>query len=411
MNVLKAYLGRFLLITFLFSCYFLGGFIIGPVSVRMYVSILLFFYLIIMGFRFPVYKEVFLYVLFILVYFVALIANGELGQIDFFKYFFGRYFICFLSFYAIYSLVQSKAILRIVILSIFIFGILNVLVSLLQFSGNIVALQVPLLLNVGELEQEKLIAYSGKFGLGVGVVGLFGTIVKNGYFSSIFAIVSLGIFHYSTGFFRKLIFLIISIMFLITIFLIQQRLVFILVGIFYFYYVWKNPRLFKYALLIFIFLIAFIAIYELSIDSDSFGRLSKIEDTNRMIIFSSAIEFILKNLFFGGQLAFGNILQSKGLDVTTSHNLFFNAFIYAGLFGFFVIAYLTAKIFSRSFKLLMINSGGFDNYFGFFLAGSLIVYNLNSFVHNSSLVTGDEHIWILLALVVKSQQLQEMEYQ
>jgi hypothetical protein len=409
MRAVKVYFGKFLLIAFLFSCYFLGGFIIGPVSVRMYVSVLLFFYLIIMGFRFPIYKEVFLYVLFIMVYFVALIANGELGQIDFFKYFFGRYFICFLSFYAIFSLVESKATLRMIIFTIFFFGILNVMASLLQFSGNIVALQIPLLLNVGELEQEKLIAYSGKFGLGVGVVGLFGTIVKNGYFSSIFAIVSLGIYHYSIGRIRKLFFLLISILFLITIFLIQQRLVFILVGIFYLYYVWKNPRLFKYALFLFIFLVAFLTIYELSIDSDSFGRLSKIEDTNRMIIFSSAIEFILKNLFFGGQLAFGSILQSKGLDVTTSHNLFFNAFIYAGLFGFFIIAALTGKIFSRSLKLLMINSGGFDNYFGFFLAGSLIIYNLNSFVHNSSLVTGDEHIWILLALLVKSQQFQEIE--
>lgn len=406
------FIGKTLLILFLFSCFFLGGLIVGPVSVRMYCSVILLGFLVISGFRFPIYKEIFFYLLFVIVHFSALLFNGDISQIDAFKYFFGRYFVCFIAFYGVYSLIENFEDLRTVSIWIFVMGILNLLVSTLQFSGNMVALQIPLLLNVGELEQEKILGYTEKFGVGVGVIGLFGTIVKNGYFSSIFAVFSLGFYHHARASVIRRVLFILTLGFLANLFFIQQRMVFMLVVLFYSLYIYKNPKLFRYAVGLFIVVLVFVFFYGLGFDPDSLGRISNVQDTNRVIIFTTALDFIANNLFFGGQVKFANILSGKGMDVTTSHNLFLNAFIYSGLVGFFLISIITWKMFMKCWYGMKTKLSAYDfDEFGFFISGSLMIYILNSFVHNSSLVTGDEVIWILFALLVRHKSIEKSSIQ
>src|SRR5690606_27168633 len=185
---MNTYLESSLLRIFLFSSFFLGGFIVGPFSVRIYVTLLILTVLFLKGYKYPFKKEIGLYVLFILSYLFALFANGEIAEIDFAKYFFGRYFVRFVSFIAVIRLIKSKESFISIIKFICFLGVLNGVISILQYFGNSFAISLSTFFNPvhaieGNLEYlDRFIEGSAD---GVGAFGVFHSNVANGYFAII----------------------------------------------------------------------------------------------------------------------------------------------------------------------------------------------------------------------------------
>lgn len=399
---MKANFRIYFLNCFLFSCFFLGGFIVGPVSLRIYLSVFMFIYLIINRYKFPLIKEVLLYILFIIFYIIALIANGEYFEIDFPKYFLGRYFVCFISIYAILRLINNSNSLNNVIKFICYVGLVNAVVSILQFFGNPFAISVSTFFNPIHAEGGSL-DYLDKFvdgdSEGVGAFGFFFSNVANGYFSVIPCLLILYLINIEKRTSYKFTYVLFSLILLFSLFVVQQRLVMVLTLGFYCYLFLKKYKILSLPLIFILVGILYITVDILNFGSQDLGRLQNFEDNQREIIYSLSLDFVKENLMFGGQLKSGEHLLSNGASVSSSHNFILNAFVYSGVFGAIIIIYLFIKLLIRCIACLINN-----NKPTLYIAIALIIYLLNSLTHNKSLVTGDDVIWILLGLLIASNK-------
>jgi O-antigen ligase len=399
-----------LLFVFLIASLFLNAFIIGPFSIRIYVSLLVFLIFIFKSTTFNRKKEILLYALFIFFYWLALNVNGEISEVDFVKRLLGSYLICFIAFYVLYKSIISQAdINKIVIFLVFI-GVLNGVVSTLQFNGNSAAYLWATILTPTELLEERIEVYQrAGSGLGIGVIGLFGGIVKNGYLSAAFALLSLYMIVLSKNFFYKTTFVVISLFLFYSVFLTQQRIVTFLSLIIYLYFYYRYFNL-RYISLLFVFSmlgLSMLYFYNIVLESDSLGRLSNLEDEHRETLYAKSFQFVIDNFLFGGQIRAANYLESAGL-VNSAHNFVLNAFIYSGVFGAVFVIILFGRMLRKSVNAIL-GKNAYQNP-SFFIGIALIVYLLNSLTHNSSLVSGDEFIWILFAMLVKSQSIERFNF-
>lgn len=398
---MKQIISQTLLFLFIIASLFMGGFIVGAFSIRIYVSVVIFLWLLFTGSRFKITKEIGLFYMFILFYWIALAINGELAEVDFLKYCLGRYFICITAIYSITIIVNKPQILRNVVYLFVGIGVINGVISFLQFIGNPTAIIIPLFFYPTRDLQESLEVFDQfESGLGVGVVGLFGSIVKNGYLSAVFAALSPILYESAKKKWQQLGALIVMSFLLYSVFLTQQRLVLILVTGFFLFYFYKNRRLFFAIVGLSIILFYYFSFQEIIFNEDKLGRLAQLNDSGRIKIYSLGFEFVKNNFLFGGQNAFGYVLSSYGFRVYSSHNFFLNAFIYSGFIGAVFIIILFFKMLVQASKVIFRKIE--KNKFSFFLAAALLVYLLNSLTHNASLVTGDEYIWMLFALLTKS---------
>lgn len=402
----------YLLLSFLFliASLFLNAFIIGPFSIRIYVSLLVFLIFIFKSTTFNLKKEILLYVLFIFFYWLALNVNGEISEVDFVKRLLGSYLICFIAFYVLYkSIISQTDINKIVIFLVFI-GVLNGVVSTLQFNGNSDAYLWATILTPTELLDQRIEVYQRLgSGIGIGVIGLFGGIVKNGYLSAAFALLSLYMIVLSKNFFYKTTFVLISLFLFYSVFLTQQRLITFLSLIIYLYFYYRYFNL-RYVSLLFVFPmlgLSMLYFYNIMLESDSLGRMSNLEDEQRETLLAKSIQFVIDNFLFGGQIRAANYLESAGL-VNSAHNIFLNAFIYSGVFGAVFVIILFGRMLRQSVNAIL-RKNALQNP-SFFIGIALIVYLLNSLAHNSSLVSGDEFIWILFAMLVKSQSIERFNF-
>jgi hypothetical protein len=393
-----------LLITLLIASVLFGGFIIGPFSIRIYISILIFGVVLFMYRSLKYTTEIYLYLAFILFFLLALLINGEILTFDFFKYFFGRYFICIVSFFVFLTLIDKKSQIDLILKYLLLIGIFNFIISTFQFFGFEFAWAVPGLFNKGIDENEKFMLLSDRSsGLGVGVSGLFSNIVSNGYMSATFFFGAL----YYHSLFKSLLFKVISTILifcmLFTVFETQQRLMFIVCCLAFVHYLipFKKMRLFGFMLFLLVSLYVYIS-PNVILTSDDVGRVGNFNDADRLVIYSLGFDFVINNIFWGGIEKFAENLRINGYLINSSHNFFLNAFIYGGLLGGITISYLFFRMLFKSFYFIKIATFDADKSLSYFISLMIIAFLLNSLTHNSSLVTGEEKIWIYFALLIKS---------
>lgn len=402
---MKLRIDNILFYIFVIATLLMGAFTVGAVSVRIYVSIFVLLWALLNRYKFRITNEIKLYFLFVALYLVNLLLNGEIYQIDLGKYFLGRYFVCFSAIYITFSMLNNVIIINRTIGLLVTMGAINGVVNVYQFIGNVTALSVPLLFRPSGSEIIDLdVMTASETAMGVGVVGLFGNIVRNGYFSAVFAILSGLLVARATSFPNKIIFIGLTIFLIYTVFLTQQRFVLLLVLAFYFYYLNTKLNKFLYTSLIVIMTLLYYNYSSYLFTNESLGRYNNMSDEGRLEIYGAALRFLSDNVIFGGQLKFGNEMIANGSTVVASHNFFLNAFIYSGLLGGVVIIGLFFRLISHSIGFL--TSSLRKNKASVFLSAALMVYLLNSLTHNASLVTGDEHIWMLYGLLIKSVEFE-----
>lgn len=399
----RSYLNSFLVFLFLLASLLFGSFIIGPVSLRIYVSCILLLVLLIFRYRFSFSKEIKLYLAFIGIYFFALLINGEIKEVNFLKYYFGRYFVCLIAVYIISSLVNSSTEIKRTIVFLILVGIVNGIFSIMQYYGSDLGTSIPkVLINAEGTEDLFANSISFESGLNRGVRGLFGFIARNGYFSAVFACLAPLLISISLSNFQRLISAFISVFLIYVVFLTQQRLVLLLVLAFYFVLLLGQRKYFLYALLALIGFIIILITIDYSLEYVNLGRYADYSDSNRLELYSLALKFIKDNFWFGGQNAFTEYISGKVGLANSAHNFFLNGFIYSGVIGAIVVSLLYFRILIRSLRPVWnFKSNDFSHY-SKYLGGALVIYMLNSLTHNASLITGDEFIWILFVLLVKS---------
>ena len=140
--------------------------------------------------------------------------------------------------------------------------------------------------------------------------------------------------------------------------------------------------------------------YMSSIPLEEFGRLLDFEDNTRERIYSAGFDFLSGHWQWGGRAIFVRTTP-HGLS---AHNIVFNAFIYSGICGAICILAIYIIMLWQCIRTIWNNLG---HRFGYpvVFACALLAYNLISFTHNNSLVTGEPIIFIFYALLLQSLKL------
>lgn len=395
---------------FVISTLIFGSVFIGPMSIRVYMTVLMILFLL-LKFSY-VLKQlpkiyILLYVIFILFVGVSTAFNGDMTLGEYIKIVLSTFLVSIVAYYATGYFINTSRKLYIiywVLISVLLF---TSIVTIMQYTGIPIGWVVgeffaqadPDIIdkieNVGDL-QENLLGVS--FARGV-----FNHPVKNAMFIASISILPLGgIINDRNNLLMRTLYTAVYIVATVACFMTQQRSAFYILVAISLVIVFCATR--KKMLLLFVCGMIFWAelpiIYEY-ISSDAVGRLSVLnltDDTGREVLWYNARNFIYENILFGGPVKF--MQMNNGLP---SHNFFYSAFIYGGLFGGFIVVYLFIKIIAYIVSKMKSNLCK-SNYTGI-LSASLFVFLIQGFFHNGSLVEGEVIILLLLSLILVSEKL------
>ncbi len=115
-----------------------------------------------------------------------------------------------------------------------------------------------------------------------------------------------------------------------------------------------------------------------------------LDDTGRGEIYSQATEYLMDHPFIAGYHRFAHMYKMA------PHNLFLNAFIYGGVVGGFAILFILFWQIKPLWRVFLRRIAD-TNHICFFAGLAFVAFTLNSLVHNRSVVTGDELLWMLWA--------------
>lgn len=400
---------RLIFYLFLIAIVTAGSFIIGPLSIRVYMTIIMALLLTWKIFLqkqklLLSYKEIKLYVCFIIAMVMAQSLNNEISSSDLPKNIFAYHFVSIIVFFAIDSFVTNKTILKNVTLILLFIVIIDSISTYLQYINHPLGWNLSqLLFTVENVKIDRATEYIENYEItnlsGVSLaVGIFGDSVINGYI-----LASLGMlpFYYIFNInYSTKIKTAGWLAYLVCVggcFMTQQRTAFILLmlGSLYFF-IYHIPR--WKTLLFLIILMIWITFFSNLLTNMDWGRYSNLTlGENRIYIYTNALSYIQDHWFLGGPVGFNNLYK------VFPHNFILNAFIYAGLIGAFFALWLFIKIISQSIRLLFKNIKHIS--YSVIYACALTIYLLIGFTHNASLITGDCNIWLLFGLMLRALQL------
>jgi hypothetical protein len=175
--------------------------------------------------------------------------------------------------------------------------------------------------------------------------------------------------------------------------LLQQRLAFVLIvlnALYYFYFFNFKKKKAVYVIIFGLGLCFFLlSDYNVLFLDSSNSRLISLEDKSREQLYLTALNFISNRPFLGGFDSFYFLLE------LSPHNLFLNAWIRGGFFGFIPILIMVIIIVKKSYKI--IRKGRLANPISVFFALAFLNYIVLSLTHNEGLTSADGITFILLA--------------
>lgn len=400
-----------LLILFIIAVTVLGGFLVGPLSVRVYATILMMAYLVVRWNKnqsaLTNYKPVAIYIFFLFVCFVTKLMSQSMSPYQlnelapFVKSLFSVFLVALVAYIAISQCVTKSSDLGKIILALLAVGLFNNIITILQGNGSTAALALGVSINPLNDEMADFFSrrfndpdYDGRLIL----PGIFGHGVSNGYFTACLGILPICLYS-QKKLIVKIIGIILSLLSIWAAYLVQERsgMFMLLVGTLWGW--WKYSGLWCRRVIPVLVILA-IALYFDAIlgmfNEDNLGRFTKTFDygEDREELVRNATEFLSTNWLWGGDVQFSVFYG------ITPHNFILHAIIYGGIFGALIIFYLFYYMLRDCIKLLW--HSNVCSSMAFVLAVSLSIYLFNGLVHSGSLITGDVLIWILYAMLLKS---------
>lgn len=389
-----------------------GSFYVGPLSIRVLLALLVTCLIIADGVNRKVQcqlpKEfIYLYVAFLFVMIMAQLLNGEIVVSGLLKDLFATHYISVLTFFIVDTYILTRKSTFMVTLVILSVTLLDALVTYLQYINSSVGwILGQMFFNVQDVKLDKIVEtadqHSGQSLLNMSLAGgIFGDSVMNGYILSSFGILSLYFALKKTSYWLNSLGWLCIIIFICVAFMIQQRSAFVLLCAMV---VWLTFRYLPKVSVAMVFIaVIYISLFGMiDIDDAKMGRFSnlKVDDT-RVHIYSYAMDFIQNHILLGGPVTFN---QRYGVY---PHNFFFNAFIYGGGISALIVVYLYFKMLWIGFKTIIKNSDIITP--DVVYAAGLIIFLLNGLTHNASLITGNATIWLLFAMMLRTNQLNQMK--
>lgn len=376
------------------------------------------------GVPFPMGRIMKTYLVFILTFLISATVTGYLDKV-----LITYYIAAFVGYWATKILIVKYKDSHLLLNTIIILGVLNAIVTIgqtfgLQFSDQIVsALHLKLpekyvnVIDASEGENKMLLLTRP---------GLFANAVYNGYFLMTAGIASLFLLTHKFSLWRLIPWIIIF----MGCICVQERGPIILLAVFsafaFFRTLFIKRNAYIFLMIVFGLLVYYITGAVASIlpvgsmdpgrsrssiviyddndesESDNWANISRItkesrfadvglKDAGRENIYSQTIDYIMDHPFIGGT---HRLRAQYGIY---PHNLFLLAFVYGGIIGgvtILLILFWQIKPLWRVLRRKIADT----NPVCFFAGLAYVAYTLNSLVHNRSIVTGDEVIWMLWGL-------------
>lgn len=370
--------------------------VLGPLTFRHIMTFVMFFVCL----RERAFKrDRFIPLFYVFVFFFVIIGltGGYAG--DTMTKFIAYYFVSIVAYFATLLFVEKYEGTYYLIITLLILGICNSVVTLGNMFMMPWAKQITDILHVSN--SEDILQYvSNRENTdsmeGFAVPGIIND-VGNGYFMSYMTILAL----YSKDRQIHLYNIALYVLFLITLFFIQERSAFVAGGVLSVYAIFRilmmrgSGHAKKRIIVSFILIVGAVILLPKAYDymmSSSTRYITAGFDyaSDRSSLNDKSMEFLSNNPMGG---FFDFYLQYHAYP----HNLFFNALIYGGLIGGMCIFILLWKQVSLVFPTITRRISPYS-YELFLFSLMFIAYNLCSITHNQSVVTGDPTFWVLWGL-------------
>lgn len=401
----------YLLLSFLFAALVLGGFMVGPLSVRVYFSMLFCVVLFITKLNTQpqeIRNFTNIYNAFIIVTAITLLLNGEFVTSNFIKKFLAYYFPALLTIYGVSSYINDFSDTRKILLLLGGIGVLTSVVTCLQYFGISAGTDIGMkFVNVGQAqnviyENLDIATTGGAFGSGM-AIGIMGFAFTNAYFISSVGVIPY-LFHERRLFYGSTYLIYASVLLMIAAcFMTQERSSFfslIAIDLFLIGGLFPAAENKKNRLILILLAIVAIFYYE-SLSGFDMGRLTEFsakEDT-RNAIWKDCLAFLSKHWLLGGPVAYDQYNNS-----IPPHNFFLSVFIKTGLVGGLIASYIYIRLWISSLKTIKRKHIRIETRT---VACCLIVSLFYSLFHNATFADGDVLQVLLSIMHIKNLGLEK----
>lgn len=387
-------------------CVLIGGTIyVGPLSIRVVATCLMTLYLIVTAKRQSNAKVIdhsyiWIYLIFSVLMGVALVINGEFEKYQFIKKFLAYNFVSIIAFFAIDRFVSSYERMRQFIVCLLLLIVFDDIVTILQYLGNPIGWAIGYVFS--DIDKFANSAEDKSSLLGMSLTpGILGHVVNNAFYIAMVTPLCFALIGNKTKLFKLFFVGGVFVLSAVAVYMTQQRAAFyvLLISLFLLscMILKKHPLIILSILVICLIIPVFFMDVSVNID---YGRLTQTSNTGRLHLTYEAIAFIGSHPMFGGPVSF---LNKTGLP---AHNIVLDSYINAGLMGFIVMMLLFAKTSFKSAKRIFV---GFkvkkNNFTILFTAYALFGCMFYSLTHNTSFLSGEVMVFILLALTLKTENL------
>lgn len=400
----------YLFILFFISVIAFGSISIGPVSVRVIMSVLMIAMLLFnpnkSNWKMP-RKYIIMYLLYLFFYGLSLIMNGEFESHGYIKQILAFHLICIIVYFACHSFIKTEELLRLTTKAMLGVLVVTSIATILQYYENPIGWSIAVLLNssgLTETIQNNMEEGGGTF-LGKSItVGIFPYVFTNAMFIASTSVVSLyGVLRNDVTIYVKVLYIGIAALAFIACFMTQQRAAFglMLLGYAYVFFLLGGKKIAWIIIVLFsIFFLNDIGL-DILLSDERLGRFGELlsfkEDESRNDLREIASTFLSDNLLWGGPQKY------QLLAGYASHNFIYNAFIYGGLFGGICVISLSIMMIIRSIKVIIKYN---EKKLSPFFAIGLLVFLGCGFFHNASLVIGSSQIFILFSLMLIAEHFE-----
>jgi len=390
---------------FLASVLLLNSIHVGPFSIRVYFTLIMFLYLfcnkdkLIFNKNYNAY--IYLFLSFIFFKGIALLINGEFIEYNFVKNFLAHEFVAIATFYATIYFTRTERGISFTLLTLSLILLATSIVTILQYNNSPIGWMIGQFF--GELsENAEMKAMSSTDEMvGISITpGILRTSYGNAMFLSSIGTLAFGLIYVARNRYVKLLHLLCGLLGLVACFMTQQRSAFyiMLLSFSLIFYLGKGIKPLIICLVVFIFLPSFMDLSDV-LNEETMGRLvlshNLITDNARANLTQNAISFLSEHPFVGGPMEY---FSQNGMP---AHNFILNAFIYGGLIGGLILVVMFFKIqflfLNTLFKFKKISKS-------LICLIALSSFLLQGLFHNESLVFSSTIIFILLPLALVSSK-------
>lgn len=393
----------FLVLILIFS-----SFQIGSITARVWAVIIMFFFLLYMSSKSKLFKKnvhayITIFGVYIFLLFIAMNMNGD-AELYGLKWIFANHFVSIVVFAATYHFIKSAPPRKMdfVFMTFACLLIIDAIVTITQYYNNPIGWAINMFITQGR--DEGTVEFIGSrlyfdYNLsGMAMTnGLFSDVVINAIFLGSFGVLPFYFFQRDSKVY-KIIAVVTIILSLIACFMCQERaamLTFLASVVFLSYKSFHRESFYSLIAVMAILLM----IFDFSrIDYGRFQEVGMFSNDSRISIWESFLPFFSDNWLWGGVKHFMSLTEEL------PHNYVFNAFVFAGLLGGVTIIILLLLTLVKIFKIVFSKSSTRTSTI---IAIALLSILAQSFVHNISFVTGDVFSFLLLSMMVSTDEVKD----